>query len=326
MQAIRRVLVAVKEPAARSQPAAAKAAQLARGLGAHLELFHAIDTPLYVDLVRMRGATIEEAKLQLRSHRLRQLERIASRLRVPGLQVNVAADWDFPGHEAIVRHAGRTGAGLIVAQRHAGRHVAPWLLHMTDWELLRLSPMPVLLVKNPRRYRRPVLVAAIDPTHAHAKSARLDAEILQLGAVVRRALGGTLHAVHASVPVSAIMLADPATGLTISPELSARAASRARAGFERALRSSGISARRRHLLSGQPAEAIVHVARRTRCAIVVMGAVSRSGLKGLFVGNTAELALDRLGCDVLVTKPPRFANRIPRTVRGPRLAIAVPPP
>ena len=59
MQAIRRVLVAVKEPAARSQPAAAKAAQLARGLGARLELFHAIDTALYVDLVRMRGATIE---------------------------------------------------------------------------------------------------------------------------------------------------------------------------------------------------------------------------------------------------------------------------
>jgi nucleotide-binding universal stress UspA family protein len=143
MQAIRRVLVAVKEPAARSQPAAAKAAQLARGLGAPLELFHAIDTPLYVDLVRMRGATIEEAKLQLRSQRLRQLERIASRLRVPGLRVTVAADWDFPGHEAIVRHAGRTGAGLIVAQRHAGRHVAPWLLHMTDWELLRLSPMPL---------------------------------------------------------------------------------------------------------------------------------------------------------------------------------------
>ena len=48
MQAIRRILVAIKDPQARSLPAVAKAAQLARALGAEMELFHAIDAPLYV--------------------------------------------------------------------------------------------------------------------------------------------------------------------------------------------------------------------------------------------------------------------------------------
>jgi len=34
-----------------------------------------------------------------------------------------------------------------------------------------------------------------------------------------------------------------------------------------------------------------------------MGAVSRSALKRLFVGSTAEHILDRLACDALIIKP-----------------------
>jgi universal stress protein E len=37
--------------------------------------------------------------------------------------------------------------------------------------------------------------------------------------------------------------------------------------------------------------------------LVVMGAVSRSGLKRLALGSTAERVLDFLPCDVLVVKP-----------------------
>jgi universal stress protein E len=37
-----------------------------------------------------------------------------------------------------------------------------------------------------------------------------------------------------------------------------------------------------------------------------MGAVSRSALERVFVGSTAELVLDRLGCDVLIVKPAGF--------------------
>ena len=43
-----------------------------------------------------------------------------------------------------------------------------------------------------------------------------------------------------------------------------------------------------------------------RADAVVMGAVSRSGLKGLFLGNTAEDVLDRLHCDLIIVKPDSF--------------------
>jgi universal stress protein E len=50
-----------------------------------------------------------------------------------------------------------------------------------------------------------------------------------------------------------------------------------------------------------------------------MGAVSRSGLKRLVVGDTAERILDALPCDVLVVKPASFTSRVPARGRGVQL-------
>jgi universal stress protein E len=81
----------------------------------------------------------------------------------------------------------------------------------------------------------------------------------------------------------------------------------------------------RHLVGRHPTDAIVEVARETGSGIVVMGAMSRSGLRRLVIGNTAERVLDQLACDVLIVKPKQFRCRITRAVRGPQL-VAPPPP
>lgn len=47
MPAIHRILVSIKEIDGKPLPAVLKAAQLARGYGAELELFHALTSPLY---------------------------------------------------------------------------------------------------------------------------------------------------------------------------------------------------------------------------------------------------------------------------------------
>ena len=198
MRSIRRILVAVKDSRSKSPCGVRKAAQLARALGARLELFHAISTPIYLDLVH--GDRAEQFQKEWLNVELQRLERIAVPLRKDGLRVTPSVEWDYPIYEAIIRRAVRIRADLIVAERHGGRHFAPSLLQITDWELLRLSPLPVLLVKTSRPYRRPAVLAAVDPSHAFAKPAKLDDEILRLGDAVSRALRGTLHAMHAHAP------------------------------------------------------------------------------------------------------------------------------
>jgi universal stress protein E len=326
MRPIRRILVAIKDPQARRSPAAAKAIQLAQELRADVELFHALDAPVHVGFP-LRGsspAALRESLNRWRAQSLERLERVATRLRRSGVRVKTAVEWDYPAHEAVIRRAVRVRAGLIVADCHPGRHIAPGLLQLTDWELLRSSPVPVLVVKSARPYKRPAVLAALDPSHVFAKPAKLDDQVLRLGTAVASALHGALHVVHAYVPHP---IGVPPRGMS-APEVTAlileRAAASAKAGLERTLGSTKVPQSRRHLVAAHPINVIPEVARRTRSAIVVMGAVSRSGLKSLFIGNTAERVLDELGCDLLVVKPTHVTARVSRAVRGARLAVSAP--
>ncbi len=319
MKTLRRILVAIKTPKARGQPALRKAAQLALGSGARLELFHAIDTPLYQDAYALQGQSLQQTQREWRERVLAQLEKLAAPLRKEGLNVTVGSDWDYPAYEAVVRAAQRGSADLIVAERHATRHILPTLLRFNDWELLRRSPMPVLLVKRGGLWRRPAVLGAIDPAHSFARPAKLDAAILAATHLMVQCLDGKAHVAHAC-PLSLA----PSVRLSVfSPEvlteLDSRARRSARTAFEEAIARSGISGARKHFIDGHPVDVIRKVARKQRAGIVVMGAVSRSGLKRLVLGNVAEQVLDALPCDVLVIKPADFKPRVAARTRGVQL-------
>jgi universal stress protein E len=324
MSSIRRILVALKGLDAKSLPTVLKAAQIARACGARLELYHGLDEPMYTDVLGLGSGGLPALERQLQQRALRRLEAIADRLRAHRLRVTVAAQWDFPAYEAIVRRAVRIRADLIVAAAHAGRHTLPSLMRLTDWELVRLSPVPVLLIKDRHAYRHPAVLAAIDPSHAFAKPLKLDRSLLQIARRVSAGLRGTLHAVHAYARVSGITL--PAVEITpeIQMQIEQESERIARANFERELRNSRIPRSRRYLLASDPVTGIAKAARTCRSAIVVMGAVSRTGLKRLLIGNTAERILDDLRCDILVVKPPRFRNRVPRATRGVQVLSSLP--
>ncbi len=325
MQTFRRILVAVKDPGARSLPAVAKAAQLAEACDAHLELFHCISTPLFVDAYSSNGTLEGFEQAALKQQRLR-LERLAHKLRAGGLAVSAQVAWDYPVFEAIVRRAAECRADLVVAERHAGRHIAPGLLQLTDWELLRTCPVPVLLVKTAGTYRKPLVLAAVDPAHAHAKPGNLDAHILATGALLGKSLHGSLHAVHAYIPLPTPFPSDLLTAGAVRA-LSADIEAKARRRFERVLSSYELPKARRHLRAQHPINAIEDTARKLNSAIVVMGALSRSGLKRLFIGNTAESLLDSLSCDFLIVKPEQFRSPVHRRRRGARIsALATMPP
>ncbi len=319
MPPIRRILVAIKDPWKRSLPEVRKAAQLARALGARVQLFHALSDPLYIDAAEAVGVSLANLERSAHTRAAKRLETLAGRLGQAGIRAEAAVAWDFPPHEAVIRAARRFDADLIVAERHATAHHLPWLLRFTDFELLRLAPMPVLLVKTSRSYDHPAVLAAVDPSHSYSKPLKLDREILGCASQIAHALRGSLHAVFAFDPVPiAVMEAGVPLGRS-TEVIAAEAEAGARKSFARALSGASIPQSRRHLVPQHPIDAIEGAAAKTGCGIVVMGAISRSGLKRLVLGNTAERVFDDLHCDVLVVKPQRFASRVPRALRGPQL-------
>jgi universal stress protein E len=244
-------------------------------------------------------------RLEPNTEVLRPLEALAARLRKHGIKVTVSAKYDLPVDEAIVRRARRIKADLIVAECHARGCAASGPLGLTHWKPLQKSVLPILLIKSARPYRHPIVLAAINPTHAFTKPTRLDEEDLRNSARIQRVLRGTLHTVHAYLP----QLPLAGTGVT----------AHATKGFERALRMTHTPRARCHLIEQPALQAIPDLARETGSAIVVMGAVSRSAMQRTCIGNTAEGIINDLPCDVLVVKPRGFKSAVLRATLGVRL-------
>ncbi len=94
------------------------------------------------------------------------------------------------------------------------------------------------------------------------------------------------------------------------------AQARAKDDLKAALADTRIPRRRQHLVQGSPVETIPGLAQQLGSGLVVMGAISRSGLKRLLIGNTAERILNCLTADVLVVKPAEFKTRVAQRGRG----------
>ena len=304
---IQRILVAIRDVEHPSRNELRKAATLARAAKARIEVFHAIDAPIpdrspQRDIVAVAMTRYVEDTLPKRQRQLERLKRLSF---LQGLRVSCHIGWDYPPHEAIVRRALKIQADLVIAATRPHGMMGRLLLRNTDWELIRQCPCPLLLVKSPRGYEKPVIVAAVDPFHAHAKPANLDALVLGAGAGIARLLGGSLHAFHAYSPLVNLMPTPTAVGIPMGlpPEAQeAHAAQTARV-FDKLTKTAGIAPACRHLHMGDVPTELNALVKRTGARIAVMGAVSRSGLRRVFIGSTAEHALDRLSCDVLVVKP-----------------------
>lgn len=99
--------------------------------------------------------------------------------------------------------------------------------------------------------------------------------------------------------------------MTVSAEDLAREAEQKRTLLQDLVAKFGIAPGDVHLEMGGPAAVLPHAAGALRADIVAMGAVSRSGLKRVFIGSTAEDVLERLPCDALIVKPADFCRALP---------------
>lgn len=178
------------------------------------------------------------------------------------------------------------------------------LFRADDWRLIRECRVPVLLVKDPTLLSRPRILACVDPTHAGDKPAALDHQLLAEAERFAHALEGEVRVLHVLTHRHSFSVAGDAYVTPVA------ASEVGREGIEQAdLALRGLLAAYPELIEhgtvriGTPADEIVAEARARRTSLVVMGAVARGRLERWIVGSTAEGALDRLACNVLVVKP-----------------------
>jgi universal stress protein E len=310
---IRRILVAIRDLHHPSRAELRKAAQFARAANASVELFHAVDIPIRTNraAAAVAGMTTKLVLAKLRSaeRRLRQISRLSC---FRGIEMTYHSSADYPPPAAVVRRAERIGADLVIAAAHKHGFAHRVFLKNTDKELIRQCPCPLLLVKSIRSYSGSVVLAAVDPFHAHAKPADLDVLLLQMGNTLAHLFKGSLHVVHAYAPLLGMVPLPTAMAIpAIAPPDAEQAHAELIANELSSLATgAGVPPQACHLRMGVIASELCAVARDTHASLVVMGAVSRSALRRIFLGSTAETVLDDLKCDVLVLKPRGFRSAV----------------
>jgi universal stress protein E len=304
-------VLVVMDPADGDGFALARACRLAAALKAPLELF-ACEFDQAMEGSHFRVTERLEAARSARVEARRNwLESRAEPLRAEGLDVRTEAQYANPRHEAVARRALETGAGLVVMRTHYHEWLARATLSAADWQLIRICPAPLLLVKGGQWPATPKLLAAVDPSHRDDRHARLDHAILDLAERLGGALGAETWVAHcifsmASLESTATLAMMP-EALGSSPEAYAGdLVQQLRASVLRLLDGRTIPAARVRIAEGRPEKELPRLAQDLDIDLLVAGGISRSRLEQVFIGGTAERLLDRVGCDLLVVKPPGF--------------------
>ncbi|MBH3428203.1 universal stress protein [Pseudomonas alkylphenolica] len=203
--------------------------------------------------------------------------------------------WHDSLHESIVDVQQAEGCDLVIKEHRPDNPLKRALLTPTDWKLLRQCPSAVLMVKTETPWTGGVILAAVDVGNHDETHRLLHKSIIDHGYKIANLAKGNLHVISAH-PSPMLSAADPVYQLKETIEQRYREECAAfQAEFD-------ISDDRLHVAEGPADVLIPYTASKYKAAVTVIGTVARTGISGALIGNTAEVVLDSLECDVLVLK------------------------
>lgn len=215
----------------------------------------------------------------------------------------------------IIRKVLRDGHDLVM-KGAAGEIVERSLLFAsTDLHLLRKCPCPVWIMKRSSRRKYARVLAAVDPDPASEERHGLNRQIMDLASWLSKMDGSELHVANVWRLEEENTLRHSGLGRVSKAEVDLLVEAR-RLRAEQSLQEllshypDDESRRQVHLLKGEAREAIPLLAEKQRAELIVMGTVARTGIRGLFIGNTAEAIISQVDCSVLAVKPLGFETPI----------------
>jgi len=195
-----------------------------------------------------------------------------------------------------------------------------------DMHLLRKCPCPVWLIKHAasKTYRRILVAVDVDEDHPSDELAvrhQLNVKLLQLAVSLALSEFAELHVAHAWDAIGEGAMRSAFLG---RPEVEVSAyieqvRQQHDNGLEKLLDevivTQGNDALQflrpmKHVVKGLPRTEIPRLAKGLDVDLVVMGTVARTGIPGLFIGNTAEEILQQIECSVLAVKPQSFVTPV----------------
>lgn len=292
-----------------SEAALQQAVWIARQTGASITLAHTL-----ADLRRVAHNASTKAKLDLLCRDGEEFQREVRRTsdaKMRRMIMDLAASDLDVAYETLLgepflelTHAVQSeGYDLVLA---GTRGLAAWeqfFVGSTARRLIRKCPAPVWIVKAEHVGPPRVVLAATDFSDVSLKAA-------SQGLWVAQKAGAQFHLLHVvdSMDIPEDVISKIPEGSSLRDEVNAEARSRLEA-FLGSLKCDRKTVHV-HLSWGTPWKEVSKLVNQLTAELLAMGTIGRSGIQGLFLGNTAEKVLGTCSCSILTVKPDGFVSPI----------------
>jgi universal stress protein E len=290
----------VLEPQQQEQLAFNRAVYLAKATGASLHLFVcAYDIAIGIATF-LSGAQRENIIRTVVDGNKVMVETLARKLTKDDIEVTTEVIWSRQTSEAIISALRTSECDLLIKKAKLHSRVQEVIFSHIDWNILRFSKCPVLLVKKGQWDEIGQVLAAVNAAPEDAVHTELNNKILEAGRYLASKLNFELHLVSAypAPPTYLPLSSDGKNPVNYRKKMSKMVADNT----GKFARQYSVREEHVHLVEGPVDWVIPTVSRDIVAEFVVMGTVARQRMGGMALGNTAEHILDELNCDVLVLK------------------------
>jgi universal stress protein E len=289
-----------------------RAVELAKRSLANLSLIEVVDAPaseISKLSFRLKGLDLNQLVVEERKARLAKL---AANAGFEFSRIDVVFGTPFI---KIIQQVQRYGYDLVIAAAEGKGGLNERLFGTTSLHLMRKCPCPVWIHKATKtvRYRR--ILAAVDLFEPDSVKEGLNGKILELSASMAEIESAELHIVHVwDFFGETILLKRVGMTRTDLKTMVAEIMEKHRLALEDLVKRYPAPNIRRVscLKRGNPGDIIPKFAGKIRANLIVIGTVSRQGIPGLLIGNTAERVLQRMNASVLTVKPEGFVSPVTR--------------
>jgi nucleotide-binding universal stress UspA family protein len=286
---------------------------LARRNQAKLTVIDVIEEDLWVPGEIYGSEQFRELKQLVSKELQKELDIVIEPLRQQGLDVRAKLLFGKPFLE-IIREVLRENHDLVMKTAQGEGGLKGMLFGSTAIHLIRKCPCPVWVVKKGENEHYDRIIAAVDPDPSNEQRNQLNRKIMDLATSLANLEQSELLIVHAWSLYGETILRGGAGRM--DPDEIDRLVREAEVAHRTRLNSllqeydlHGLNYRV-HLIKGEAGRVIPELAEKKQADLIVMGTLSRSGVAGFLIGNSAEKILYKVDCSVLTVKPDGFVTPV----------------
>lgn len=227
------------------------------------------------------------------------LENLRNELVKLKISVNIDIRSEQDLTKAIIDKVDEVKPDLVLKSTHGHDSLKYKFITNTDWKLIQKCPAPLLLVKPSAWHFNGGIVASVDPLHIKAEQTNLDHQLVAWAEYFEEEFNQIPKIFHCYYPVSDAM--QPKRN---EPKSEVRKIKKIHnQKIYQLLSSHNIDPKNVEIVRGDLITELISYIKSASVNVLVIGALSRTGLEKFIVGSTAEKILDTAPCDILIIKP-----------------------